>query len=88
MTTISMSEFRRDSEAVLVKVQQGETVVVTDDGKPAVRMAPLLSAMEDAMARSQGPTGFVDLAEQWDSSHPESQGSLTNEEIDRIVYGI
>jgi prevent-host-death family protein len=86
MTTISMSEFGRNWNAIMNQVRQGETVVVTDDDKPAVRLAPAVMApAEDAGGDS---TSYSDLAKQWDGSKPEYCRSLSNEETDRIVYGL
>jgi prevent-host-death family protein len=84
MTTISMSEFGRNWNAVMDQVQQGETVVVTDNNKPAVRLQPAAMAPAGDAGDS---TSYSDLAKLWDGSKPEYCRSLSNEGIDRIVYG-
>lgn len=85
MTTISMNEFGRDWNAVIVKVKQGETVVVTDDGKPAVRIEPV--SVPATSPQEEEPRSYADLAKLWDASNPECCRSLTNEGIDRVLYG-
>ncbi len=92
MTTISMNEFRRDLDAVILKVKQGETIVLTDDGKPAVRIQP--AETEPIAPNSQSPvesTPLSDLSWMWKLGErlvpPGPTTMLTNEEIDRIVYG-
>lgn len=86
MTTISMFDFRRDSDAVILKVQQGETVVLTDDGKPAVRLEPIAAGSPAPAGDSLRSLG--DLAARWDNSDPANSRSLTDREIDTIVYGL
>lgn len=83
MTTISMNEFRRDADSVILKVQQGETVVLTDDGKPGVRLQPVEPI--DAKA-GNGLSWMCELGERL--VPPGPMISLTNEEIDRIVYAL
>lgn len=84
MTTISMNEFRRDADAVILKVRQGETVVLTDAGEPAVRIEPL-GADKDSSA-SSSMSWMCELGERLVPQG--SKTSLTSREIDRIVYGL
>jgi antitoxin (DNA-binding transcriptional repressor) of toxin-antitoxin stability system len=86
MTAIPMPEFSRDSDAVIMKVRQGETVVLTDDGKPVVHIAPI--SEEPASTKPGSLLWMQELGAQWNSETPESRESLTNEDIDRIVYGL
>ena len=92
MTTISMSEFGRDWNAIISKVQEGETVVVTDEGKAAVRLQPAPVEISAPSDTSTEETPIGDLSWMWELGErlvpPGPTTKLTNEEIDRIVYGI
>jgi antitoxin (DNA-binding transcriptional repressor) of toxin-antitoxin stability system len=78
MEQISMLEFRRDAEAIIRKVRQGKRFVMTYRGKPVMRLEPI-------QPKSVSPDDpFYSLGE---LAEP-CGGSLTNEEIDKIVYGI
>ena len=77
MDTVSMAEFRRDAEAIIRKAQQGKRMILTYRGKPVMRLEPIL----DEVPGADDP--FYALAELADSGGK----SLTNEQIDRIVYG-
>ncbi len=83
MKTVTMLEFRRDAASIIRTVQTGESLLLTYRGKPAVRLEPVET-------EAQGPTrsllSLCDLAKQWDGSADSTQ--LTNEDIDRIVYGL
>ena len=75
MKQISMLEFRRDAEAIIRQVRRGKRFIMTYRGKPVMRLEPL----EPRKIRSDDPIYRLgELA--------EPMGSLTNEEIDRIVY--
>lgn len=76
MTKVSVLEFRRDAEAIIRRVQQGKRLVLTYRGKPVMRLEPILN-------RQAAPNDpFYSL-----NRLAVSRGrSLTNEEIDRIVY--
>lgn len=41
MVTIGVRELRRDASQWLARVRAGETIVVTDRGRPVARLAPL-----------------------------------------------
>jgi prevent-host-death family protein len=43
MTTVGIRELRQNASAVLRKVAAGETVEVTDHGRPVARIVPLHS---------------------------------------------
>jgi len=77
MTTISMLQFRRNAEDVVRRVQRGERLVLTYRGKPVARLEPIRDAAPD----KDDPFYSLPLAAQ---VHDQS---LTNEEMDRIIYG-
>jgi prevent-host-death family protein len=77
MKTISMLEFRQQAESVIKMVQQGQQFVLTYRGAPVARLEPIISAS----APSDDPFYKIDaLAD-------DTGESLTNEEIDRDLYG-
>jgi antitoxin (DNA-binding transcriptional repressor) of toxin-antitoxin stability system len=87
-----MPEFSKDWHAAVLKVRQGETVVLTEDGKPVAQLSPASDAAnephlnEPIESGQQGLLWMCDLAEKWVSDSPESKEQLTNEEMDRIIY--
>jgi prevent-host-death family protein len=83
MTTVTMLEFRQNADAIIRKVQAGESLLLTYRGKPAVRLEPVDQKSEETKSTM---LSICDLAQQWDSSADSTQ--LTNEDIDRIVYGL
>jgi len=76
MKTVSMLEFRKKADKVLKQVVKGHSFVLTYRGKPLARLEPI------------GPNGI-------DANDPiysltdiaEAGGSLTNEEMDKVIYG-
>ncbi len=78
MEKVSVLEFRRDAVAVIRKVRQGKRLVMTYRGRPVMRLEPIV----DEIPSADDPFYKLgDLA----SSTAEP---LTNEEIDKIVYGL
>ena len=77
MDTVSMAEFRRDAEAIILKAQQGKRMILTYRGKAVMRLEPI----RDELPGSDDP--FYRLAELADTKGK----SLTNEQMDRIIYG-
>lgn len=77
MKTVSMLEFRRRAEGVLKQVQKGERFVLTYRGRPVARLEPV----SQATATAEDP--FYSLGELADADGE----SLTNPEIDEILYG-
>jgi len=77
MKTISLLDFRLDAERILAQVQQGQRMILTRRGKPVARLEPVL---DDAIHTDDPFYGLGDLS---------SGGgqSLTNSEIDEIIYG-
>lgn len=77
MTTVSMVELRRDAEGILQRVGRGERLVLTYRGQPAARLEPI------AESNTPADDPIYRLAE----LSVDQGGSLTNEEMDAIVYG-
>lgn len=77
MDTISMAEFRRDAATVIRKALQGKRMILTYRGKPVIRLEPIRDELPDA------GDPFYALAELADSKGK----SLTNEQMDQIIYG-
>ena len=84
MTSIPMPEFSRDSDAVILKVRQGETVVLTENGQPVAQISPVTQNVPATPGSDL--LWMCKLGEKWISDTPESREALTNEDIDRIVY--
>jgi antitoxin (DNA-binding transcriptional repressor) of toxin-antitoxin stability system len=76
MEKVSILEFRRDADAVIRKVRQGKRLIMTYRGKAVMRLEPIQEG-------NPGPDdSFYNLAQ---LAVPKGR-SLTNEEIDQIVY--
>ena len=77
MKSVSLLEFRQKAQAVLSYVQKGRGVLLTCRGKPVARLEPVVSRS----ASQADPFYSLDqLAD--DRGEP-----VTNDEIDRVVYG-
>jgi prevent-host-death family protein len=75
--TVSLLEFRQQAQAVLSYVQKGQSVLLTNRGKPVARLEPVRS---DSAGQDDPFYSLYRLA--------DVRGeSLTNDEIDRAVYG-
>jgi antitoxin (DNA-binding transcriptional repressor) of toxin-antitoxin stability system len=77
MKTISMLEFRRDSDRVIRSARAGERMLLTYRGKPLFRLEPCLPE------KPAGEDPFYRLA---DHADPVAK-PLSNREIDEVVYG-
>ena len=77
MKTFSLLEFRQKAQAVLSYVQKGQSVLLTCRGKPVARLEPVTS-------RSAGQDDPFYSLDRLADARGES---LTNDEIDRVVYG-
>ena len=72
-----MLDLRQQAEKIVGDVTRGETLVLTYRGRPVVRLEPIREEAVDA------GDAFYKLAELADRMGK----SLTNREIDAIVYG-
>jgi prevent-host-death family protein len=76
MKQVSMVDFRRDAERIIGQVQKGERLILTRRGKPVARLEPI---REEPLNADDPFYALCDLA--------EPVGSLTDRQIDEIVYG-
>ncbi|MFN8657770.1 MAG: type II toxin-antitoxin system Phd/YefM family antitoxin [Candidatus Obscuribacterales bacterium] len=81
MEQVSILEFRKHAEAIIAKVRQGKHLVLTYRGKPVIRLEPITDAPVD------GDDPFYSLPLLATASTSQGKKSITNEEIDEIVYG-
>jgi len=77
MATVSMLQFRQNSEAILRRLRRGERIVLTYRGRPVARLEPVCDALPDPDDAAYRLYEFAD---------PKG-ASLNNREIDEIVYG-
>lgn len=86
MTSIPMPEFSHDWQAAMLKVRQGETVVLTENGKPVAQLSPVVEAesSKNQPLRQNGLLWMFEVADKWVPLGPVE--TLTNEEMDRIIY--
>jgi prevent-host-death family protein len=75
--SVSMVDLRLNAEKIIARVQGGERIVLTRRGKAVARLEPIVPES----VRSDDP--FYSLG----SLAEAGSGSLTNEQIDDILYG-
>lgn len=80
MKTITLSQFRRNARRWLEAVQAGERLVLTYRGEPVARLEPVRPQTSEIPADDP-------LLRLEDYAVDGAGGPLTNEEIDRAVYG-
>jgi prevent-host-death family protein len=76
MKKISMLDFRLHAERILAQVQRGQRMILTRRGKPVARLEPI---RDERFAADDAFYSLCELA--------EPAGSLTNRQIDEILYG-
>ena len=77
MSTVTMVEFRKHAEAFIRRVSKGHTLLLTYRGRPMARLVP----------PEQGPPPAADPFYRLPELADPKGTSLTNREIDRILYG-
>lgn len=77
MTTITMLQLRQNSADVLRRLSRGERILLTFRGRPVARLEPV----SDALPASDDPAYRL-----YEFADPSGE-SLSNREIDEIVYG-
>jgi antitoxin (DNA-binding transcriptional repressor) of toxin-antitoxin stability system len=77
MKTVSMLEFRLHADKIIAQVQKGQRMILTCRGKPVARLEPIVQESIDADDPFYSLPGVGDA----------SGESLTNEQIDDILYG-
>ena len=80
MQTITMLTFRKKAADVLRRVGQGQTVTLTYRGRPSVRLEPVRRPLA-------AKRGAVDSFYTLDRLATGSGASLTNEQMDELIYG-
>jgi antitoxin (DNA-binding transcriptional repressor) of toxin-antitoxin stability system len=78
MKTVTMLEIRKNAGKIIRWSQQGQRMTVTYRGKPIMRIEPILS---EAISEDDP---FYNLGEIADNSG----GSLSNKDMDELIYGI
>ena len=77
MKTVSMLDFRNNSEQIISWAKQGLSMVMTYRGKPVMRLEPIKEkphSIEDPFYR------LADMAE-------KKGGKMSNKEMDKLIYG-
>ena len=77
MNCVTLVAFRRNAERILRRVGQGERLILTRRGRPVARLEPVADA-------EPGPDDPIYHLHEF--ARPGG-GSLTNEEMDRLIYG-
>ena len=77
MKSITVLEFRQKAKSILASVEKGQSIVLTYRGKPVARLEPIGQNVADA----EDP--FYRLNE----LAATNGKSLSNSEMDRLVYG-
>lgn len=80
MKTISMVEFRRDAKRWIDAVRKGERLLLTYRGEAVAHLEPVRP--ETSTVPADDPLLRVE-----DFAVDGAGGSLTNEEIDGLIYG-
>lgn len=84
MSTITMLELRKGAAGIIRRLQKGESFELSYRGRAVGRLEPIDSESTDSPVPDDDPIFHLDrLAE----AGPAGEAPLTNEEIDRIVYG-
>ena len=76
MKTVSLLEFRKNTQATLQKVAGGQSIVLTKRGRAIARLEPI---GDERIAPNDPIYSLGDLAVE---GHP-----MTNEQMDREIYG-
>ena len=79
MTKITMLDLRKDAEAIVRRVSRGQRYILTYRGRPVARLEP-----PDIDSDPPEDDPFYRLGE----ASAAKGKTLTNRDIDRIVYGV
>ncbi|MBX7157896.1 MAG: type II toxin-antitoxin system prevent-host-death family antitoxin [Verrucomicrobiae bacterium] len=77
--TITMLDLRHNAETIVKKVENGQSMILTYRGRPAVRLEPALPHVKKSAEKS------VDFVKSL-FAMSVSMGPMTNEEMDRLIY--
>ncbi len=78
MKSITVLEFRQRAKSILASVEKGQSIVLTYRGKPVARLEPIAQNAAD---------GDDDPFYRLNELAATNGKSLTNSEMDRLVYG-
>jgi antitoxin (DNA-binding transcriptional repressor) of toxin-antitoxin stability system len=76
MVKVSLLEFRRDARGIVRRLRKGQRMILTYRGLPVARMEPIT---EETVAEDDPIYSLSDLA-------VRDLASISNEEIDRVIY--
>ena len=77
MKQVTLVQFRKNAETILRRIERGERLVLTRHGCPVARLEPI----SEASPASDDPIyRLAELA-------VEGPGKMSNQEMDRIIYG-
>jgi len=77
LEAVSLVEFRKNAARILHRIRQGQTLILTSRGQPVARLEPV----REKKARADDP-----LYRLYEVAGEEGE-SLSNEEMDGIIYG-
>ncbi|MEZ5405467.1 MAG: type II toxin-antitoxin system prevent-host-death family antitoxin [Verrucomicrobiia bacterium] len=77
--TITMLDLRHNAETIVKKVENGQSMILTYRGRPAVRLEPALPPVKKS---AENNVDFVKSL----FAMSVSMGPMTNEEMDRLIY--
>jgi antitoxin (DNA-binding transcriptional repressor) of toxin-antitoxin stability system len=77
MKTISMLQFRRNAEGIIAQICRGQRLILTYRGRAVARLEPI------AAPAVHNDDPFYSL----DALADTKGRSLSNEQMDRIIYG-
>jgi antitoxin (DNA-binding transcriptional repressor) of toxin-antitoxin stability system len=79
MKTITMLEFRKNAGKIIRWSQQGQRMTITYRGKPVMKIEPILPE------KASGNDPFYNLG-RLAKKNPGVSESLSNEEMDKLIY--
>jgi antitoxin (DNA-binding transcriptional repressor) of toxin-antitoxin stability system len=80
MPSITMLDFRKQADKVFKRLARGESLLLTHRGKPVARLEPVLA--ESGKVPEDDPVFHIE-----DYAFDGHGKSLSNQDIDRLVYG-
>ena len=84
MGTIGLRELTHHTAAIARLVRSGETIIVTDRGKPVIRMTPA-TASEDVLARLSAAGVLIPAANPGYLPDPVDTGGWTGEDATEAI---
>lgn len=87
MATIGVRELRREASRWIARVRAGETVVVTDRGRPVIKMVPLevRGGYESLLAEGKIAPGpgrpMTDVLREMDTDLPPDEGPSVSDAL-------